>query len=129
MPNIILKKTFKIKPAGFSYATEKSFSFHGLVPKPLIDEINRVFATAITFTKGANKPRFRLDVYGHYFAEMNHDCQKYHEEDLIVLILDVMETMGWTFKFQCDSELSSNKISGSSETYRELFIFNKAAQR
>jgi hypothetical protein len=127
MPNIISKKTFKVKPAGFQVATEKSFSFHGSVSQATIQEINRILSAAITYTNGANKPLFKMDASGHYFASMNHNCQKHHEEDIIVAILDVMEAFGWTFRFQYDSESSSVKLNGSSETSRELFIFNKAA--
>jgi hypothetical protein len=121
MPNIILKKTFKIKPSGFQVATEKSFSFHGTMTKELIDEINHVFQSTLRFTLNSNKPLFRMDCYGHYSAVMNHDCQKYHEEDLVVAILDIMERNGWMFKFQYDSETSST----STETKRESFIFQK----
>ena len=127
MPHIILKKTFKVKPSGFSVATEKSFSFHGAVAQSLIDAVNRRWSTSLSFTPGANTPQFRLDGYGHYFAEMNHDCQKHHEEDLIALMLDVMEKLKWNMKFQYDTESSSAAITGSSETSRELFIFHKAA--
>ena len=125
MPNIILKKTFKVKPSGFQVATEKSFSFHGSVDETLIGRINSVLGNSIHFTKGSNQPQFRMDSFGHYHAVMNHNCQKYHEEDIIVAILDVMETFGWTFRFQYDSESSSNKLTGSSFTSRELFIFSK----
>ena len=34
---------------------------------------------------------------------MNHNYQKYHEEDTIAEIIDVMEAMGWNFKFQYDN--------------------------
>jgi recombinational DNA repair protein (RecF pathway) len=124
MPNIILKKTFKTKP-GFQVATEKSFSFHGTMTKELIDEINRVFQSTLRFTLNANKPLFKMDYYGHYSAVMNHECQKNHEEDLVVAILDIMERNGWMFKFQYDSETASTAITGSSETKRESFIFQK----
>jgi hypothetical protein len=125
MPNIILKKTFKIKPSGFQVATEKSFSFHGSMTKELIDEINRVFQSSLFLSGKANKPFFKMDEYGHYSAPMNHECQKNHEEDLVVAILDIMERNGWMFKFQYDSETTSTAITGSSETKRELFIFQK----
>jgi hypothetical protein len=125
MPNIILKKTFKIKPSGFQVATEKSFSFHGTMTKKLIDEINHVFQSKLHFTLNANKPLFKMDYYGHYSAVMNHECQKNHEEDLVVAILDIMERNGWMFKFQYDSETTSTAITGSSETKRESFIFQK----
>lgn len=68
---------------------------------------------------------FRADRLGHYCAEMNHDYQKYHEEDAVACVLDVMEEQGWTFRFQYDTETSSQKITGDSKTSRELFIFNK----
>jgi hypothetical protein len=57
---------------------------------------------------------------------MNHDYQKCHLEDAIVSVLDVMESLGWTFQFQYDSESLSQKVNGSSFTRRELFLFHKA---
>ena len=124
MPNIVLKKTFKITE--FSAATGKSLSFHGVIPKACVDEINRVISTALTFTKNANTPQFKMDGFGHFFADMNHTCQKHHEEDVIAVILDVLEKMGWTFRFHYASQSSSNRIAGGSVTVRELFIFQKA---
>ena len=81
---------------------------------------------------------------------MNHDFQKYvsdiqgpfsfivlidpltytyefvkHEEDAIVMIMDVLEIHGWKFVHQYDQELSSEKMNGSSYTKRELFLFQK----
>jgi hypothetical protein len=67
---------------------------------------------------------FKMDQNGHYTAALNHDYQKYHEEDAVCSILDVMEILGWTFRFQYDSQLSSTKVSGSSFTSREVFIFS-----
>lgn len=45
---------------------------------------------------------------------------------LVVAILDVMEVLGWSFRFQYDSESHSAKVNGSSFTSRELFIFHKS---
>jgi len=125
MPNIILKKTFKIKPAGFQVAAEKSFSFYGAVSAGIVETINDRIQNNLKVVRGANKPVFKLDNAGHYFAEMNHQTQKYHEEDVIVLILDAMEGYGWSFRFQYDLESESVKIGGSSYTRRECFIFHK----
>jgi len=127
MPHIILKKTFKVKPSGFQVATEKSFSFHGSVSADLIQQINLVLSSKVTYVKGSNKPQFKKNEFGHYHASMNHECQKYHEEDIVVGVLDVMEILGWSFRFQYDSESSSVKLGGSSQTSRELFIFHKSA--
>eukprot|EP00978_Attheya_sp_CCMP212_P002307 scaffold4769_cov45-Attheya_sp.AAC.2 len=114
-----------MKPSGFQVATEKSFSFHGSAVTPeIINAINQGLAS-IQYTPKANRPAFGRNTQGHYYAEMNHVCQKHHEEDIIVSILDVMEILGWTFKFQYDSESSSAKVSGSSFTARELFMFHK----
>jgi hypothetical protein len=124
MPTIILKKTFKIKPSGFSVATEKSFSFHGSIPEEYIQEINRVI-NSIRVTAGSNKPQFQMDNHGHYFASMNHESQKHHEEDFVVSIINVLERFGWTFRFQYDSTIESNKVFGDSLTSREMFIFHK----
>jgi hypothetical protein len=125
MPNIIFKKTFKMKPSGFKVAHEKSFSFHGsAVSQDLIVAVNQKLASL--HLTGKSKPlQFGPDNNGHYAAEMNHDYQKYHEEDAIVAVLDVMEVMGWTFKFQYDTEINSEKLGGSSFTKREQFIFHK----
>lgn len=122
MPSIILKKTLKLKG---DITTDKSFTFHGLVPQAIIREVNRMLSTVLTYTAGSNKPQFHLDAYGHYHAALNHNCQKYHEEDIVVVILDVMEKLGWTFRFQYDEEITSYKFTGTSDTKRELFIFHK----
>jgi hypothetical protein len=125
MPNVIFKKTFKMKPSGFKVAHEKTFSFHGTaVSQGLIAAVNQALA-AMHLTGKAQPLQFRRNSNGHYAAEMNHDYQKYHEEDAIVAVLDVMEVMGWTFKFQYDTEVQSEKLGGSSMTSRELFMFHK----
>lgn len=125
MPTIILKKTFKIKPSGFQVAAEKSFSFHGGVQPDFIHAINQKLGS-LRLHGNSQRLNFALNSTGHYSANMNHDFQKYHEEDAIVGILDVMELLGWTFKFQYDSESQSTKVGGSSFTSRELFLFHKA---
>ena len=125
MPHIILKKTFKIKPSGFQVAAEKSLSLHGSAVNPsVVNAINQKVAF-LRLVSSAKPLMFQPDRYGHYSCQMNHDFQKYHEEDAICAILDVMEILGWTFRFQYDSESSSTKVSGSSVTLRELFIFSK----
>jgi len=125
MPNIILKKTFKIKPSGFQVANEKSFSFHGeAVTNTLIQAVNQKLAS-IKLAKSSKPLDFYRDEYGHYKAEMNHDFQKYHEEDAVCVILDVMESQGYSFRFQYDAENYSAKMTGSSFTSREMFIFTK----
>lgn len=117
MPNIIFKKTFKVKPSGFQVANE--MSFHGnAVTSQMISAVNQKLAS-IRHVGTARPLVFKMDQNGHYTAAMNHDYQKYHEEDAICSILDVMEILGWTFRFQYDSE-----VSGSSFTSRELFIFS-----
>ena len=126
MPHIILKKTFKVKPSGFQVAAEKSMSLHGsAVNSSVVNAINQKLAS-LRLVGGARPLVFQPDKYGHYSAQMNHDFQKHHEEDAICAVLDVMEILGWTFRFQYDSESSSAKVSGSSVTSRELFIFSKS---
>ena len=126
MPTIILKKTFKIKPSGFSYSNEKALSFHGGVSEAIINEVNRVMQ-CIRVDRGSVPPNFKLDEHGHYYAKMNHESQKHHEEDFVVAIFDVMETMGYTFRFQYDTSISSEKMVGDSVTSREMFVFQKIA--
>ena len=118
MPNILLKKTFKIK----SNAAEKSFTFHGSIRDELIDFINSRLGI-IRLASGANGVQFKMDSYGHFIAQMNHNYQKYHEEDAVVCILDAMEELGYEFKFEYDQVISS--MTGSSVTKREVFVFNK----
>eukprot|EP00525_Craspedostauros_australis_P005595 CAMPEP_0198126474 /NCGR_PEP_ID=MMETSP1442-20131203/44893_1 /TAXON_ID= /ORGANISM="Craspedostauros australis, Strain CCMP3328" /LENGTH=197 /DNA_ID=CAMNT_0043786261 /DNA_START=67 /DNA_END=660 /DNA_ORIENTATION=+ len=126
MPTIILKKTFKIKPAGFKVANEKSFSFHGgAVTNHIVNTVNQRLAT-VRYNPGASRVQFGGGPSGHFQAPMNHDCQKFNEEDVICAILDAMEDLGWNFRFQYDSESQSVKLNGSSMTFRELFIFQKA---
>ena len=80
--------------------------------------VSRVSGKAATF-------HFAMDAHGHYFASMNHGTQKHHEKDIVVMILDAMETLGYTFRFQYDSETTSVKLTGDSVTSKELFIFTK----
>ncbi len=129
MPHIILKKTFKIKPSGFQVATEKSFSLHGsAVDSSVITALNQKLAS-LRLVSSAKRLQFQADRQGHYSCQLNHDFQKYHEEDAICAILDVMEILGWEFRFQYDSESQSVKVSGSSVTTRELFIFSKKSKK
>jgi hypothetical protein len=125
MPTIILKKTFGSKP-GFAISYDKSFSFHGAsVNEHIIAVVNKRMTT-IKYVTAANKPVFKIDKNHHYHAPINHGCQKHNEEDIVVAIIDAMEDLGWTFKFQYDTSVKSNRITeGSSETSRELFLFQK----
>jgi hypothetical protein len=126
MPHIILKKTFKTKPSGFQVANEKSFSLHGYVPKDVVDALNnQLKLIKFSGSKSSVSVTFKMDSYGHYSFPINHDQQKNNEEDIVVAILDCMETLGYNFKFQYDTEMSSEKVTGSSRTSRELFIFQK----
>ncbi|GFH58349.1 hypothetical protein CTEN210_14825 [Chaetoceros tenuissimus] len=124
MPSLILKKTWKIKPSGFSVKNEKNFSLHGSFDESLISTLTSSLVN-LKLTHNANPLRFILDDAGHYKADLNHDFQKYHEEDAIVMIMDVLEIYGWKFVHQYDQELSSEKMNGSSYTKRELFLFQK----
>jgi hypothetical protein len=126
MPTIILKKTFKINPNAFTYSSEKAFSFHGGISKEIIDEVNRVMK-CIRVGPNCLTPIFKMDDHGHYYAKMNHESQKHHEEDFVVAIFDVMEAMGYTFRFQYDTSIQSDKaLTRDSETSREMFIFQKS---
>ena len=125
MPNILLKKTFKIKPSGFSVKAEKTLTFHGSMSNDMINLINQRVGL-LRLVSAAGKLTFRMDSYGHFAANMNHDFQKFHEEDAVVAILDIMQELGFDFKFQYDQEIHSDKVTGSSYTKREVFVFNKA---
>ena len=122
MPTIILKKTFKIKSG--HVASEKAFSFHGDVSQTIIDAVNRVL-NRIRVSPGCTTPVFKMDAHGHYYAAINHESQKHHEEDFVVVIFDVMETLGYTFRFQYDTSMESAHFGGASKTNREMFVFQK----
>ena len=62
---------------------------------------------------------------GTFFADMDHNFQKYHEEDAVAAVMDVMALAGWKFLYQYDSEVNSNKLSGASFSRREMFVFQK----
>ena len=124
MPNIILKKTFKIKPSGFSVKADKEFTFHGGISNDVINLVNQRLGL-LRLARGANRINFKMDPFGHFAAEMNHDFQKYHEEDAVVCILDIMQELGYQFKFQYDQEIHSERMTGSSSTKREVFVFTK----
>ena len=124
MPNILLKKTFKIKPSGFSIKAEKTFSFHGSIAPALVSDINAKLGS-IQLVRGAKPIQFAINgTTRHYAVDINHDFQKYHEEDALAAIMDVMEEWGYDFKFEYDQELHSEKMNGSSMTKREVFIFH-----
>jgi hypothetical protein len=126
MPHIIIKKTFKMKPSGFQVAIEKNFSLHGAAVTPeLVHTLNQ--GLGIIQCVGSAKPiQFQMSSKNrHYTADMNHDFQKYNEEDAVVALLDTMEVLGWNFRFEYDAELMSAKGGGSSMTKRELYIFSK----
>ena len=119
MPSILLKKTFK-KSLGF----EKAFSFHGASANAsLMSSINQALSR-INYIRGANQLQFALDRTGHFYAAMNHDCEKNHEEDIVCVILDKMEELGWTFQFEWDATITAIKSS----TSKELILFHRKAE-
>jgi hypothetical protein len=121
MPTIILKKTCRYTEGMLVNTIERSFSFHGsAVDVSFIATINQKLHN-IRYAQGSNMVAFGLDAKHHYSAGLNHKCQKHNEEDVVVAILDVMETMGWSFKFQYDTE----NLSGSAGTANEMFIFQQ----
>jgi hypothetical protein len=75
--------------------------------------------------QGSSILTFKANSLNQYYVDMNHSFQKYHEEDAIACVLDVMEEQGWTYKFQYDAESSSRTILGKIKTSHELFIFHK----
>lgn len=121
---IILKKTFKYKPSGFQVSTEKSFTFHGPITQDMVDLINQKLK-GLRLTQNANRLQFSMDNFGHYHGNMNHNAQKYYEEDFVVIILEAMEELGYYFRFQYDAEAFSMKMTGDSYTAKELFMFHK----
>lgn len=121
---IILKKTFKHKPSGFQFSTEKSYSFHGPVTQDMAAYINGKLQ-GLRLIKNANSLQFKMSNTGHFRGTMNHEAQKHHEEDFVVVILEAMEELGYYFRFQYDAESFSVKVTGDSHTSKELFIFHK----
>ena len=129
MPTIILKKTFRIKDELLTKTTERFFSLHGseIIDDPSIVQAINQKLKGVRYVKGGNVVTFKLDTKGHYVANLNHECQKHNEEDIVVAILDVMEILGWSFKFQYDTQIKTAKTFqvNESDTSGEMFIFNK----
>ena len=121
---IILKKTWAAKSNTF--ANEKTLTLHGrAVSEELVNEINEELADLV-YTNGANEAQFAVWApTGHYRIRLNHQCQEYHEEDIIASILGVMKYKGWTFRFQYDTEFHSSQAFSDKHTRREMFIFEK----
>jgi hypothetical protein len=76
-------------------------------------------------TNGANRLQFAMNNAGHFYGTMNHNAQKYHEEDFVCVMLEAMEELGYHFRFQYDAESFSTKVTGDSYTAKELFIFHR----
>jgi predicted metalloprotease with PDZ domain len=135
MQHIILKKTWKAKAGG----RDKTFSFHGQAMNEQIATHIQKYWDAMAPAGGLAKTAKPLKItklYGKiYKADMNHDFQKYHEEDAVVAVFDAMAELGWEFKFQYDSEVISSSYTAaiatsspvSSYTKREMFIFYRRA--
>ncbi len=128
MPSIILKKTFKTKSSG----NEKAFSLHGISADDRLVGILNEALNMIKCSHSATRLQFERNDVGHYYAPMNHDFQKYHEEDAMSIILDSMEGIGWTFNMQWDTTMGSadgydwtGSGGGGSKTSRELFLFQR----
>lgn len=121
---IILKKTFKYKPSGFQMSTEKTYSFHGPMTSDMVTYVNEKLQK-LRLSNGANMLQFKMNNVGHFHGSMNHNAQKYHEEDFVCVVLEAMEELGYYFRFQYDAETFSTKMTGDSFTSKELFIFHK----
>lgn len=122
---IILKKTWADQTR--KVANEKSLTLHGrAVTDELVREINEELAD-LDYKHGANKAQFAVWApTGHYRIRLNHQCQEYHEEDIVASVLGVMKYHGWAFRFQYDAEFhSAQGILHEKHTRREMFIFEK----
>jgi len=84
---------------------------------------------SIKYSGNAKLLTFAANREGHYYASMNHDFAKNHEEDAFVLILDVLEQNGWILKTQYDAFSKSEKGFTASETSKDVFIFAKRSGR
>lgn len=105
---------------------ERFFSFHGSIPAHTVKLINQGLKSNVHVSFGANMLQFQMDEHRHYKASMNHECQKFHEEDFVAAIMDIMEQCGWTFRFQYDNSIrSSYDGTQGSMTDREMFVFQK----
>jgi hypothetical protein len=129
MPTFLLKKTFRVKDEFLTKTTQRFFSLHGSAvtdDASIVQAINQKLKS-IHYVKGSNVASFKLDAKRHYVADLNHECQKHNEEDIVAAILDVMEIMGWSFKFQYDTQIITAKTLQVHDTYTagEIFIFQK----
>ena len=114
--HLMLKKTWKIKPKA-----EKYFSFHGPMSQVDVDMIN-LQLRQLCLDDDANCLEFTLDSSGHFTGKMNHEAQEHFEEDFTVVILDVMQQLGWTFRH---SHGLTGQAGDSFASSKEVFIFNR----
>ena len=99
MPHLLLKRTFKQKDR----SNEKSLSFHGAAATPaLMTLVNEAVAMNVKYAGHSKLLTFAMPREGHYYASMNHDFAKKHEEDAICILLDVLEENGWYLNSQYD---------------------------
>lgn len=109
-----------------SAATEKKFSFHGASMTRQLAVLVQNAWNEIKLVKDTKPLQLRQNESATWYADMDHNFQKYHEEDAVAAVMDAMAMAGWKFRFQYDSELNSSKLAGSSSfSRREMFVFEQ----
>eukprot|EP01130_Rhizamoeba_saxonica_P007845 TRINITY_DN3172_c0_g1_i1.p1 TRINITY_DN3172_c0_g1~~TRINITY_DN3172_c0_g1_i1.p1 ORF type:complete len:115 (-),score=16.40 TRINITY_DN3172_c0_g1_i1:55-399(-) len=100
--------------------------------------ITAVDISAIIDTINEILPQYAYDgkTLGTYFLfdeetekfslHMDHDIQKYLEEDIIVLVFDIMYDHGYVHCFEFDQVINSMRALSASVTSKEVFVFTKA---
>lgn len=68
---------------------------------------------------------FKQDDRGHYAASISYECLMHYEQDYIAAIFDVMDQMGYAFKFEYDSRFKIPRFANDDETNQMTFIFQK----
>eukprot|EP01130_Rhizamoeba_saxonica_P000119 TRINITY_DN10136_c0_g1_i1.p1 TRINITY_DN10136_c0_g1~~TRINITY_DN10136_c0_g1_i1.p1 ORF type:complete len:125 (-),score=13.41 TRINITY_DN10136_c0_g1_i1:28-402(-) len=122
MSHVFLKKEFKTtsgKVSNKKFLTIVTRMDVGAIVNTINDHLGQMTVK--------NKPMDRFfAMEGNNFSLcMNHDIQKFLEEDIILLVFDIFQDNGLGFVFQYDSQSMSQRAMSASITSKEIFIFRR----
>eukprot|EP01128_Nolandella_sp_AFSM9_P012300 TRINITY_DN913_c0_g1_i1.p1 TRINITY_DN913_c0_g1~~TRINITY_DN913_c0_g1_i1.p1 ORF type:complete len:141 (-),score=31.04 TRINITY_DN913_c0_g1_i1:141-563(-) len=119
--HVFLKKEFKMKNGSVANKKSLTLTAHHNI-KNIVAAVNGEIAQYQL--KGKPVKGLQFNAFGsHYILEMNHDIQKFLEEDIILCCMDRLSTSGYRFLCQVDSSINSQRMTGASITQREVWTY------
>jgi hypothetical protein len=112
MPHVILKRVYD-----YGLKRKRIWSLHSANSR-LCEDLAKTLNAQIALLKEKSKeaPQFEIDKAGHFAAFLQSDFSKDFEEDFLAIILDAMESLGYTILKQYDKEEAPCRY--------EVFIFS-----